>query len=149
MGVAATAAAVAGLAAGARHDLAMSDSAATGLIVGLGVGGSFVLVLALTIRAARQSNRAGAAAAGRARAAQGRSGRLRTRPHGGADVQTGGHDRYPQQPYSAAEPASHRPYSRPYRVPAQDEQLGRAQTNGHRPTGPVGAPTTPWSPTED
>lgn len=153
--------AAAGLAREAHGSVvAMADTTATGLIVALGAGGSFVLVLALTIRAARVSNRAGRAAAGQAQAAQARPGRARTRTRtrtrggrsgasAGAGVKTAKVDAYPPQPYSAHEPTSHGPYSRPYRVPAQDEQHGRAQTNGHRPNGPVGVPTTPWDPTED
>ncbi|HEV2637577.1 MAG TPA: hypothetical protein VGX23_20665 [Actinocrinis sp.] len=151
--------AAAGLAREAHGSVvAMADTTATGLIVALGGGGSFVLVLALTIRAARVSNRAGRAAAGQAQAAQARPGRARTRIRtrggrsgagAGAGVKTAKVDAYPPQPYSAHEPTSHGPYSRPYRVPAQDEQHGRAQTNGHRPNGPVGVPTAPWDPTED
>jgi hypothetical protein len=155
MGVAAAAVMAAGLMAPARPDFeAVSDATATGLIAGLGVGGSFVLVLGLTIWAARQSNRARRAeraAGGQPRSPRAGAGRTRTRSRsrGAAGVDTTGYDPYPSQPYSAREPTSHKPYSRPYRVPAPDPHHGHAETNGHRPGGPVGVPTTPWSPNED
>lgn len=158
MGVAAAAVMAAGLAAPPRQDFeAMSDATATGLIAVLGIGGSFALVLGLTIWAARQSNRArraertGRAGGGPARVPRAGTARTRTRTRsrGAAGVDTTGYDPYPPQPYSVREPASHKPYSRPYRVPAPDPHQGHAETNGHRPGGPVGVPTTPWSPSED
>jgi hypothetical protein len=94
--VGAAAAITADLMNGTQRDLAISDATATGLIFGLGVGGSFVLVLALTIRAARLANRA-ASAAGRNRIPQSRSGRgrpsrgrSRSRNGGGAGTARGG-----------------------------------------------------------
>jgi hypothetical protein len=140
--------------AAARQVTAMSDATATGLIVGLGLGGSSVLVLGLTIRAARMSNRearaerAAADQVGLPRARAGRS-RTRTRSHSAAGVDTTGYDPYPPQPYSAHEPKSHKPYSRPYRPPVPDQQHSHAKTNGHHPPGPVGVPTTPWDPTDE
>lgn len=110
---------------------ALSDAAATNLIIAVGAGGSFVLVLALTLLTIRRSER---------KAAHKRQ--LAT--VGGGN----GRDAYPAQPYSPNEPRSHRPYSRPYRIPHQD---GHAPTNGSRPTGSTGTgvPTTPWPPQED
>jgi len=132
-----------------QHNIeALSNAVATGLILGLGMGCSFALVLGLTIRAARLSNRERRRLADRPRAQSARPGR-RGRARGVAGVDTAGYDPYPPQPYSAHEPASHKPYSRPYRVPAQDPQAARAESNGSRPVGSVGLPNTPWPPTED
>jgi hypothetical protein len=130
---------------------ALSNDATTGLILGLGMGCSFALVLGLTIRAARLSNRERAAnrpAANRAQSGHVRRGRSRAR--GAAQVETAaGYDAYPPQPYSTREPTSHKPYSRPYRVPAQDQPTGAHHSNGSRPAGTVGLPNTPWPPSED
>lgn len=114
---------------------ALSDGAATGLIIAVGAGGSFVLVLAVTVFTVRRSER---------KAARSRENRLAT--VGGGN----GRDAYPPQPYSPDEPHSHRPYSRPYRIPRQDN--GHGATNGSRPTGSAGGsgiPTAPWPPQED
>ncbi|HET9171431.1 MAG TPA: hypothetical protein VFN97_18470 [Actinospica sp.] len=102
---------------------ALSDTAATGLILGGGALGSGLLVLGLTVlavrRGAREERRRRAAARARAR---------RTVLRTAAAADSGPHDHYPQQPYSAAEPTSHQPYSRPYSLPRQDSP---AKTNGH------------------
>lgn len=113
---------------------ALSDGAATGLIIAAGAGGSFALVLVLTLLTVRRSERKAA----------------RTRHSQMATVGAGnGQDVYPPQPYSPEEPRSHRPYSRQYRIPRQES--GHASTNGSRPTGSAGTglPTTPWPPQED
>ncbi len=112
--------------------LALSDAAATGVIIAVGAGGSFALVLALTLLTFRRSERKAA----------------RERELAAVGVGSGP-DAYPPQPYSPDEPRSHRPYSRPYRIPRQD--TGAASTNGSRPAGSTGTgiPTTPWPPQED
>jgi hypothetical protein len=124
---------------------ALSDGTATGLIIALGAGGSFAVVLAVTLLTIRRSERR---EAGERRMAT---------VGGGSD----GQDAYPPQPYSAQEPHTHRPYSRPYRIPRQDTGTGsgtgtetgtgHASTNGSRPTGSTGTgvPTAPWPPTND
>lgn len=111
---------------------ALSDGAATGLIIALGAGGSFVLVLLVTLITVRRSER--------------KSSRRREMATVGGGK---GQDAYPPQPYSPDEPRSHRPYSRPYRIPRQD--AGRASTNGSRPTGSTGpgVPMAPWPPKND
>lgn len=114
---------------------ALSNAAATSLIIAAGAGGSFVLVLALTVLTVRRSER---------KADRERESQLAT--VGGGN----GQDAYPPQPYSPTEPRSHRPYSRPYRIPRQDN--GRhGGTNGTRPNGSTGPhiPTTPWPPQDD
>lgn len=138
---------------GTRHDVsieALSDAVATGLILGIGLGGSLALVLGLTIRAARLSNRERRrAAANRPQVHHVRHMRL-GRSRSAAGVDTAGYDPYPPQPYSAHEPTSHKPYSRPYRVPAQDQQATHAKSNGSRPVGSTGQiSNTPWQPPED
>ena len=112
--------------------LALSDGAATGLIIAAGAGGSFALVLGITLltvrlaerRAARRDRRMAAVGAGN------------------------GRDTYPPQPYSPDEPTSHRPFSRAYQIPRQDSH---GATNGSRPAGSAGAglPTAPWPPQND
>jgi len=110
---------------------ALSDGAATGLIIAVGAGGSFVLVLAVTVLTMRRSERKA------------------TRDRQMATVGGGnGQDAYPPQPYSSNEPHSHRPYSRPYRIPRQDSG-GHTPTNGSRPAGSTGVPTAPWPPKDD
>jgi hypothetical protein len=133
---------------GAPHNIeALSDAVATGLILGLGVGFSLALVLGLTIRAARLSNRERRAAE-HPKAQPARRGR-RANSRRGSAVDTAGYDPYPPQPYSVHEPTSHKPYSRPYRVPPQESQELKVKSNGSRPAGSVGLPTTPWPPSED
>ncbi|HEU5353169.1 MAG TPA: hypothetical protein VFU65_01850 [Actinocrinis sp.] len=114
---------------------ALSDGAATGLIIGVGAGGSFALVLVLTLLTVRRSER---------KAIRARQKQMAT--VGGGD----GQDAYPAQPYSAGEPRSHRPYSREFRIPRQDN--GHGSTNGSRPTGGSTGreiPMGPWPPNED
>ncbi|WP_034265184.1 hypothetical protein [Actinospica robiniae] len=142
---------------------ALTDTAATGLILGGGALGCGLLVLGLTVlalrRGAREEQRAQAAqkvAAGAVRQGgeqptraprtgrtgrAGRGGRSRSR----AEL---GHDPYPQQPYSSQEPKTHQPYSRPYKVPRQEQH---GSTNGHRPpdANGTGLPTTPYTPPDD
>ncbi len=113
---------------------ALSDGAATGLVIAAGAGGSFALVLVLTLMTVRRSERKAA----------------RTPESQMATVGAGkGQDAYPPQPYSPDEPRSHRPYSRPYRIPRQDN--GHGATNGTRPNGSpgTGLPMKPWPPQED
>jgi hypothetical protein len=111
---------------------ALSDGAATGLIIAVGAGGSFALVLVLTLLTTRRSERKAV------RAREGQMARV-----------GGGQDAYPPQPYSPDEPRSHRPYSRQFRIPRQDN--GHGSTNGSRPTGGAGSgiPMAPWPPKED
>ncbi len=111
---------------------ALSDGAATGLIIAVGAGGSLALVLLLTLITSRRSER--------------RSSRQREMATVGGGK---GQDAYPAQPYSPDEPHSHRPYSRPYRIPRQD--AGRASTNGSRPaeSSGTGTPMAPWPPKND
>lgn len=111
---------------------ALSDAAATGLIIAVGAGGSFALVVILTLLTMRHSDRKAAHARELATV-------------GGGN----GNDAYPAQPYSPDEPRSHRPYSRAYRIPRQDN--GHGYTNGSGPAGSTGTglPTTPWPPQED
>lgn len=111
---------------------ALSDAAATNLIIAVGAGGSFALVLVLTLVTMRRSERK----ASRARQMATVGGRE-------------GQDAYPPQPYSTDDPRTHRPYSRPYRIPRQDS--GHGSTNGSRPSGPAGTslPTAPWPPKND
>jgi len=142
---------------------ALSDTAATGLILGGGALGCGLLVLGLTVlalrRGAREEQRAraeqkvvaGAVGQGGGRPARGprggRAGRAgrggRSRP--GSEL---GHDPYPQQPYSPQEPKTHKPYSRPYKVPRQEQH---GSTNGHRPpdANGTGIPTRPFTPPDD
>ncbi|HWG24617.1 hypothetical protein [Actinospica sp.] len=107
---------------------ALSGTAATGLILGAGALGSGLLVLGLTVLAVRRGNREeelrrrGEAARAPVRSRTKRSAARTTL------VEPGTHDAYPQQPYSAAEPRSHRPYSRTYKLPRQDSP---GATNGH------------------
>jgi len=118
---------------------ALSDGAATGLIIALGAGGSFAVVLLATLLAIRRSKRS------ERKAARAREREMAT--VGGGN----GQDAYPPQPYSARDPKSHRPYSRPYRIPRQDSGHTHGPTNGSRPAGSTGTgvPTTPWPPTND
>ncbi|MGH6657665.1 MAG: hypothetical protein ACRDVE_20960 [Actinocrinis sp.] len=125
---------------------ALSDGAATGLIIAIGAGGSFVVVLALTVLAIRRSEREAArdhhlAAVGGA-GKNGRGGRGKNTAGGPED----GQDAYPPQPYSADRPRSHRPYSQSYKIPRQD--AGPHHTNGSPPPGSSGVPSTPWPPTD-
>ena len=114
---------------------ALSDGAATGLIIGIGAGGSLLLVLAATVISVRRSVR--------------KTSRDRELATVGGGKGQDGPDAFPPQPYSPDEPRSHRPYSKPYQIPRQDN--GRASTNGHRPadSGGSGVPMTPWPPTND
>lgn len=114
---------------------ALSDGAATGLVIAAGAGGSFALVLVLTLVTVRRSERKAAARAPESQMATVGAGK--------------GQDAYPPQPYSPDEPRSHRPYSRPYRIPRQDN--GHGSTNGTRPNGSpgTGIPMKPWPPQED
>ena len=114
---------------------ALSDGAATGLIIAVGAGGSFALVLVLTLLTVRRSER---------RAIRTRQNHMAT--VGGGD----GQDAYPPQPYSANEPRSHRPYSRQFRIPRQEN--GHGAKNGSRPTGGstgTEIPMAPWPPNEE
>jgi hypothetical protein len=113
--------------------VALSNEAATGLIIAAGAGGSFALVLALTLLTVRRSER-----------------KVARREREMASVGAGnGRDTYPPQPYSPHEPHSHRPFSRPYQIPRQESAHGTT-TNGSRPTGSTGAelPMAPWPPTK-
>jgi len=112
--------------------LALSDGAATGLIIAAGAGGSFALVLGITLFAIRRAERK-AARSDRRMAAIGVGN---------------GPDTYPPQPYSSNEPHTHRPFSRAYKIPRQD---AHGATNGSRPAGSAGAglPTAPWPPQSD
>jgi hypothetical protein len=114
---------------------ALSDGAATGLIIAIGAGGSLLLVLVATIVSVRRSAR--------------KTSRDREMARVGGGKADDGQDAFPPQPYSPDEPRSHRPYSKPYQIPRQDH--GRASTNGHRPaeSSGTGVPTTPWPPTND
>jgi hypothetical protein len=116
------------------HVEALSDGAATGLIIAIGAGGSFTIVLAVTLLTIRRSERKAAEARQMATV-------------GGGN----GQDAYPPQPYTAGEPRSHRPYSRQYRIPRQDAGHEHGSTNGSRPAGSAGTgvPTAPWPPTSD
>lgn len=117
----------------AQHVRALSDGAATGLIIAIGAGGSFLLVVVATIVSMRRSVR--------------KMSRDRAMATVGGGKPDDGQDAFPPQPYSADEPRSHRPYSKQYQIPRQDN--GRASTNGHRPaeSSGTGVPTTPWPPT--
>ncbi|HTJ68271.1 MAG TPA: hypothetical protein VL551_12130 [Actinospica sp.] len=103
---------------------ALSDTAATGLILGAGALGSGLLVLGLTVLAVRRGNREEELRR-RGEAERARARRTAARI---ALIEPGAHDPYPQQPYSPTEPKSHQPYSRPYKLPRQGS-LGA--TNGH------------------
>ena len=130
-------------------DGALSDTAATGLILGGGAVGCGLLVLGLTVLAIRRGARAEALERQhRQRVRATARSRARAAAPGTAVDEAGAHDAYPPQPYSAHEPKSHRPYSRPYRVPRQDTH---GTTNGHRPPGSTaaGIPGTPYPPPED
>ena len=97
---------------------ALSNTASAGLILGGGALGCAVLVVGLTVLAVRR-----------------RASEEPVHPEQAARNEPGAHDAYPQQPYSAAEPASHRPYSKPYTVPEQDAAgLRNGHLNGHRTT---------------
>ena len=117
-----------------QHVEALSDGAATGLIIALGAGGSFLVVVLATVLTVRRSERKAA-----------RERQLAT--VGGGN----GQDAYPPQPYTPKEPKSHRPYSRPYRIPRQDAGQAHGSTNGSRPAGSTGTgvPTAPWPPKND
>ena len=111
--------------------VALSNGAATGLIIAAGAGGSFALVLAVTLLTVRRTER-----------------KVARREREMAAVGAGdGRDTYPPQPYSPQEPHTHRPFSRPYQIPRQESAHGTA-TNGSRPTGSAGAelPMAPWPP---
>lgn len=119
----------------AAHSVALSDGAATGLIIGIGAGGSFLLVVVATVISMRRSVR--------------KTSRERELATVGGGNGGDGRDAFPPQPYSPDEPRSHRPYSKPYQIPRQDN--GRPSTNGHRPaeSSGSGVPTAPWPPTND
>lgn len=120
------------------HFEALSDGAATGLILAVGAGGSFVLVVLVTFITMRRAERSKTS----------KQRQMATVGGGSAGPDTG-QDAYPPQPYSPDEPHSHRPYSRKYQIPRQD--AGRPSTNGHRPaesTG-TGMPMAPWPPKND
>lgn len=103
---------------------ALSDTVATGLILGGGALGSALLVLGLTVLAVRRGNRAEAAERRRAAVARALRDRMAAPPD---------HDPYPQQPYSPREPTSHQPYSRPYTLPKQGSAgVSNGHLNGHR-----------------
>jgi hypothetical protein len=144
---------------------ALTDTAAAGLILGGGALGCALLVLGLTLLALRRSAReeeqarsaqkvaAGAVGQGDGQATRavrgGRAGRAGRGGRAGRSRRSEfAHDPYPQQPYSSQEPKTHQPYSRPYKVPRQEE-YGR--TNGHRPpdSNGTGLPTTPYTPPDD
>ena len=112
---------------------ALSDGAATGLIIAVGAGGSFLLVVVVTLITMRRSVHKTS-----------RDREMATVGGGG-----NGQDAFPPQPYSPDEPRSHRPYSRQYRIPHQD--TGHASTNGHRPaeSSDSGVPMAPWPPKND
>ncbi|HEX4788285.1 MAG TPA: hypothetical protein VH372_07465 [Actinospica sp.] len=132
-------------------DGALSDTAATGLILGGGAVGCGLLVLGLTVLAIRRGARAEALErqGGQRLRTAARSRSKRVSASTTAVDELGAHDAYPPQPYSAHEPASHKPYSRAYRVPKQDSHA--ASTNGHRPpdSTTAGLPTTPFPPPDD
>jgi hypothetical protein len=136
---------------------ALSQNADAGLILGGGALGCGLLVLGLTVLALRR----GAREEEKARTAQkvhagavGQRGARPTRPGRSARATRGGerestpHDPYPPQPYSSQEPKTHKPYSRPYKVPRQEQH---GSTNGHHPPGSAatGIPTTPYTPPDD
>ena len=132
-------------------DAALSDTAATGLILGGGALGCGLLVLGLTVLAIRRGAKAEALERReqRVRAAAASRGRAKRSMAGTAVDELGAYDPYPQQPYSAQEPVSHQPYSRPYKLPRQEPH---GATNGHhRPPGPsaAGLPGTPYPPPDD
>jgi hypothetical protein len=132
-------------------DGALSDTAATGLILGGGALGCGLLVLGLTVLAIRRGARAEALERQqrqRVRAAAAHS-RTKRSAAGTAVDELGAYDPYPPQPYSAQEPNSHKPYSRPYRLPRQEKPNGA--TNGHRPpdSTAAGIPSTPYTPPDD
>jgi hypothetical protein len=142
-----TASALTGSAHLAGAPRAMSDGAATALIAGASAGGSFAVVLAAMIISLRRSQQ-------RPRRPRRRRARRRTEVFDGDSRIAGSGsgpfpDPFPQQPYSPAEPASHRPYSRPYKVARREPPHGA--TNGSRPTGsdsPDG-PLVPWAPPDE
>ena len=143
------------VAAGARVT-ALSETASTGLILGGGALGCGLLVLGLTVlalrRGAREEQNARSAQKVHAGAVGQRGGRPVRGGRGGRGGRGAGaqlpHDPYPSQPYSPQEPKTHKPYSRPYKLPRQEQH---GSTNGHRPPGPAatGIPTTPYTPPED
>jgi hypothetical protein len=118
------------------HFAALSDGAATGLIIAIGAGGSFLLVVVATLVSMRRSVRK-------------TTSRDREMATVGGGTGHDGEDAFPPQPYSQDEPRSHRPYSKPYQIPHQD--TGRASTNGHRPaeSSGTGMPMAPWPPKND
>lgn len=127
---------------------ALDNTAATGLILGGGAVGSGLLVLVLTVLALRRSAKEEARERQRRQRVRAAARSRARRSAGTAVDELGAHDPYPPQPYSPKEPVSHRPYSRPYKVPKQESH---GKTNGHRPPGSAGAgiPTAPYSPPED
>jgi hypothetical protein len=106
--------------------LALSDGVATGLILAVGAGGSFALVLGITLFGFRRTDRR---ATRRARWIVGANSKR---------------DAYPPQPYSADEPHSHQPFSRAFEISRHEHAHGG--TNGSRPPGSTGTnmPTAPW-----
>lgn len=108
--------------------MAISDGVATALIAGISAGGSFALVLSAMMISLRRSRR---------------------RDPGRSDDAAAAHDPYPRQPYSPAEPGSHQPYSRPYKVARR--QAAHGATNGSRPSGADGSggALLPWAPPDE
>lgn len=126
-------------------DGALSNTAATGLILGGGALGAGLLVLGLTVLALRLNARDEARERDHRQQVRA-TARSRTSRSAGTTVdELGAHDPYPPQPYTPQDPGSHQPYSRPYRVPKQESH---GKTNGHRPPG-SGFPTTPYGGSED
>ena len=134
-------------------DGALSNTAATGVILGAGALGSGLLVLTLTVLAIRRGARAEELERQRERPVR-TAARSRTKRAAAVTAvdELGAHDPYPRQPYSAGEPGSHQPYSRPYKVPKQEAHgLANGHSNGHRPPGTAatGIPTTPYAPPDE
>ena len=126
-------------------DGALSNTAATGLILGGGALGSGLLVLGLTVLALRRNAKEEARERHRLQQVRATARSRASRSAGTAVDELGTHDPYPPQPYTPQEPASHQPYSRPYKLPRQESH---GKTNGHRPPG-SGFPTTPYGGPEE
>lgn len=126
-------------------DSALSNTAATGLILGGGALGSGLLVLGLTVLALRRGAKEEARERQRRQRVRATAHSRTARSAGTAVDELGAHDPYPPQPYSSQDPGSHQPYSRPYKVPKQESH---GKTNGHRPPG-SGFPTAPYASPED
>jgi hypothetical protein len=126
-------------------DGALSNTAATGLILGGGALGSGLFVLGLTMLALRRNAREEARERHRLQQVRATARSRASRSAGTAVDELGTHDPYPPQPYSPQEPGSHQPYSRPYKLPRQESH---GKTNGHRPPG-SNFPTAPYGGPED